>query len=65
MAKRDKRLVSKFVTNLLDAEEAYLKAGGWVQKKDGLWWNPEFTVGLPQTYAVIISKSKDRNIGLP
>jgi hypothetical protein len=66
--KKIRALTSKYVLDLIDAEEAYLKAGYWeiVERKglDTIWKNPRYTLNMSRNHAILVSKAEDQNIGI-
>ena len=51
------KTMSKFDADLINAEEAWLKARGWVVDDNNMWEHPGYTVQFTRNHAVLAEKS--------
>lgn len=63
------QLMSKYTVDLIKAEEAYLKAGGWtlvaIDGTHSTWSNHRYTgMVYSRTHALLLSKMEDQNLGI-
>jgi len=56
--------MNKFVKDLIEAEEKYLKVCGWSRIKKGRWKNPRYTRTFSQDHALLVCKASDQNMAM-